>query len=537
MAKQLVNIGSAANDGTGDPLRDAFDKINDNFDEVYGNSFVIESRIANNAVTFEKISNNSIIIEAEGISSNDNDTSLPTSAAVKDYVDSEISNLVAGAPDTLDTLDEIAAAIADNADFYNAVVLKTGSTMSGALTINNDLTVDTNTLYVDSANNRVGIGTLTPARTLEINSGAASDIAKIGNNSGAFTFGYSTSLASIDLAASNAFRIRQGATVPFYIKTDGNVGIGTTSPSAGIHVKHGSITTSSNYSSFLSNATAKIVANHSNEYGVSIGYANATNDAIGIQSGNTAASRTLTLQPFGGNVGIGTTSPTSKLHISENASTYIKVERTISSSEASLMLGAETNQNTIYSRGLGTANKDLRFIIGATERMRITSGGDLLVGGHTAVIVDAKVSARSEDFNNRALELSTTYNGSSNKRMVEFYDGNNDSCGYDYINPSSNGLGRVTSSDYRLKEDEQDFDGLSIIKNTPVYDFKWKKSESRSYGVFAHELQENYPDAVFGEKDGQENQGVDYAKLIPVLMKAIQQQQTEIETLKSQINP
>lgn len=458
MAKQLVNIGSAANDGTGDPLRDAFDKINDNFDEVYGNSFVIESRIANNAVTFEKISNNSIIIEAEGISSNDNDTSLPTSAAVKDYVDSEISNLVAGAPDTLDTLDEIAAAIADNADFYNAVVLKTGSTMSGALTINNDLTVDTNTLYVDSANNRVGIGTLTPARTLEINSGAASDIAKIGNNSGAFTFGYSTSLASIDLAASNAFRIRQGATVPFYIKTDGNVGIGTTSP-------------------------------------------------------------------------------TSKLHISENASTYIKVERTISSSEASLMLGAETNQNTIYSRGLGTANKDLRFIIGATERMRITSGGDLLVGGHTAVIVDAKVSARSEDFNNRALELSTTYNGSSNKRMVEFYDGNNDSCGYDYINPSSNGLGRVTSSDYRLKEDEQDFDGLSIIKNTPVYDFKWKKSESRSYGVFAHELQENYPDAVFGEKDGQENQGVDYAKLIPVLMKAIQQQQTEIETLKSQINP
>lgn len=35
MAKQTVNIGSAANDGTGDPLRTAFDKINDNFDELY----------------------------------------------------------------------------------------------------------------------------------------------------------------------------------------------------------------------------------------------------------------------------------------------------------------------------------------------------------------------------------------------------------------------------------------------------------------------------------------------------------------------
>ena len=35
MAKQAINIGSTANDGTGDPLRTAFDKVNDNFDELY----------------------------------------------------------------------------------------------------------------------------------------------------------------------------------------------------------------------------------------------------------------------------------------------------------------------------------------------------------------------------------------------------------------------------------------------------------------------------------------------------------------------
>ena len=35
MAQQSINIGSAANDGTGDPLRTAFDKINDNFSEIY----------------------------------------------------------------------------------------------------------------------------------------------------------------------------------------------------------------------------------------------------------------------------------------------------------------------------------------------------------------------------------------------------------------------------------------------------------------------------------------------------------------------
>jgi len=35
MAQQVINIGAAANDGTGDPLRDCFDKINDNFSELY----------------------------------------------------------------------------------------------------------------------------------------------------------------------------------------------------------------------------------------------------------------------------------------------------------------------------------------------------------------------------------------------------------------------------------------------------------------------------------------------------------------------
>jgi len=38
MPKQTINIGSSANDGTGDPLRTAFDKINDNFDELYSTS-------------------------------------------------------------------------------------------------------------------------------------------------------------------------------------------------------------------------------------------------------------------------------------------------------------------------------------------------------------------------------------------------------------------------------------------------------------------------------------------------------------------
>ena len=65
MARQVINIGSSANDGTGDPLRTAFDKINDNFVELYGgdndintldanlntNNFAITTGVTNGDVT------------------------------------------------------------------------------------------------------------------------------------------------------------------------------------------------------------------------------------------------------------------------------------------------------------------------------------------------------------------------------------------------------------------------------------------------------------------------------------------------------
>jgi hypothetical protein len=47
MTRQNINIGSTANDGTGDPLRTAFDKINDNFVELYGSDNDINTLDAN----------------------------------------------------------------------------------------------------------------------------------------------------------------------------------------------------------------------------------------------------------------------------------------------------------------------------------------------------------------------------------------------------------------------------------------------------------------------------------------------------------
>ena len=55
MAKQTVNIGSTANDGTGDQLRNAFDKLNQNNDEIYGANFVTEDMLNDNIVGADEL--------------------------------------------------------------------------------------------------------------------------------------------------------------------------------------------------------------------------------------------------------------------------------------------------------------------------------------------------------------------------------------------------------------------------------------------------------------------------------------------------
>jgi Cu/Ag efflux pump CusA len=91
-----------------------------------------------------------------------------------------------------------------------------------------------------------------------------------------------------------------------------------------------------------------------------------------------------------------------------------------------------------------------------------------------------------------------------------------------------------TTSDYRLKEDLKDFNGLALVSKIPVYDFQWKRDSTRSYGVMAHELQSVLPYAVSGTKDGENTQGVDYSKIVPLLVKAIQEQQVQLGQLKAE---
>lgn len=100
--------------------------------------------------------------------------------------------------------------------------------------------------------------------------------------------------------------------------------------------------------------------------------------------------------------------------------------------------------------------------------------------------------------------------------------------------------GSVTS-DYRLKEDKKDFDALEVVQAINAYDFAWKETKQREFGFIAHELQAVLPYVVTGEKNQLDKNGqpiiqrVNYAKLTPILLKAIQQQQETIEKLQEEI--
>jgi hypothetical protein len=104
--------------------------------------------------------------------------------------------------------------------------------------------------------------------------------------------------------------------------------------------------------------------------------------------------------------------------------------------------------------------------------------------------------------------------------------------------PNGSSVSYNTTSDYRLKKDLKPFKGLELINRLKTYDFAWKVDDSRMYGFMAHELQDVLPYIVSGQKDVVDATGkiipqtLDYSKLTPILVKAIQEQDEIINSLK-----
>jgi hypothetical protein len=104
MAKQTINIGTSANDGTGDPLRSAMDKANDNFTELYNGAggvadgAITTAKLAADAVDSDKIADGSI--DTVHIA----DSQITNAKMADDAVDS--AEIVDGAIDTVHIADD-----------------------------------------------------------------------------------------------------------------------------------------------------------------------------------------------------------------------------------------------------------------------------------------------------------------------------------------------------------------------------------------------------------------------------------------------
>ena len=229
-----------------------------------------------------------------------------------------------------------------------------------------------------------------------------------------------------------------------------------------------------------------------------------------------------------GNVLVGTTTATGSLN----------TEITINNSSAGNYAGigfktADTNRGYIGATStnieIGAIGFTSFYTGGGSERMRITSGGDLYVGSSS--ITTANVSLYFEKGSGTVTQVFSYSSGT--KTIQEYYRQSGGSIGSITYN------GTLTlynaTSDYRLKEDLKDFSGLEIVSKLKTYNFNWKDAGVRDYGMMAHELQEVLPNYVSGDKDAKQMQQVDYSKIVPILVKAIQEQQAQIEELIEKI--
>jgi len=186
-----------------------------------------------------------------------------------------------------------------------------------------------------------------------------------------------------------------------------------------------------------------------------------------------------------------------------------------------------------------TTNDPLLLMTNNTERARIDTSGNLLVGrtsglGSSRFVVESNAGA---GVNPAAISNTNTVAGGD--YAIIFYR-NGSIVGS--VQTTLSATSFVTSSDYRLKENVAPMTGaLAKVAALKPCTYKWKSDGSNGQGFIAHELQAVVPDCVTGEKDAVNEdgsikpQGIDTSFLVATLTAAIQEQQAMIDTMKQEI--
>ena len=264
-----------------------------------------------------------------------------------------------------------------------------------------------------------------------------------------------------------------------------------------------------------------------------------------ILDGTTGITSTGITETADGNVGIGTSSPSTLYKLTVSDSVYISSGADVTPDAG--WSGQLTINGDGYSGGLAldssgiwlgnnSVSRAVIFATNETERARITSSG-VFVG--TDVLPDTSNNGTAiRDTQNGASRFSGS--GTGGRTVLAFYNGNGL---VGQVATSGSSTSYTTSSDYRLKEDWQPMTAATErVKALKPVNFAWKVDGSRVDGFLAHEAQAVVPEAVTGEKDAVDDegnpvyQGIDQAKLVPLLTAALQEALAEINSLKSRLD-
>lgn len=391
-------------------------------------------------------------------------------------------------------------------------------------------------MRIDSSGN-VGIGTASPGERLYVISASG---VQIGATNGTVNqrVGYCLSGVAYTGSASNhPYALLTNDTERMRITNTGLVGIGTTSPGQTFQVVD-----NNNYQMRLgAGSLFNYDIGRNGSDGFFYFYGNQSTFTGYVFSGADGERMRINAS---GNVGIGTSNPQRRLHVAltatpgaaQSAKTGLLIQNLDNSgtggspNTAVIQFAFDPATPRAYIEAGTFGNDLLAFGLGGTERMRIDSSGNVVIGATSAAGARFNVTtANAADViyvdANTAGAAGTAVYVLPIRTAATFRGG---------VRWNGTSVEYNTTSDIRLKENITDADDASaLIDAIQVRKFDWKETGfHQRYGFVAQELVEVAPEAVSASSDPEEMMGVDYSKLVPMLVKELQSLRARVAQLE-----